>query len=217
MPTLTDCTPLLEVGFAVNAVAAAAQLYFRDTQREIARRLFADFKPADSTLSGAYAEHAFRQFVLEASPGLRMARAVYRWLIAAGLIALIISFVGLVRAAVEPDYPVAVTAVWAYGILCIILLPLLYWGYQRFLTWFEPAFTAKKTTQAERDGFWRSFELTLAAQETSQKLQELNSQVDEFILKMQWRQFRRWVDLLWERVRRLFRSTRHGKAGQRRI
>lgn len=205
MPTLANCSALLEVGFAVNAVAAAAQLYFRDTQREITRRLFADFKPADSTLAGAYAEFAFREFVLQASLGLRMARVGYRCLIAAGLIAMAISFAGLVHAAVEPDYPVTVVAVWAYGILCVIVLPLLYWIYQRFLIWFEPAFTAKKTTQAERDSFWRSFELALVARETSQQLQALNLRVDEFILKMQWRQFRRRIDRLWERVRRPFR------------
>jgi hypothetical protein len=161
MAALQDCAALLEVGFGVSVVGAAAELYFKSARREIARQLYAKLRPADSHIAGSQAEADFERFVFQSSPGLRMARIIYLTLIALAAIALLVSVLGLVHAAIHPEHPVPDEAVRAYAVVSIVALPMLNWSYRRFLGWLQPAFAGKEMTVVQQEQYWRSFELAL--------------------------------------------------------
>lgn len=201
MITLERCTSIFEVTFGVNAVAAAAALYFRATHREVARRLLAELRPSNSPLSGPYVEQQFEAFVLRASLGLQGARFTYRILMALGLAAATSAVVGLVVAATDPHHGVSARAVWFYAVGTIIVLPCLYWLYQQFLGWFERAFLARRTTEAERRLFWSSFEAILPIPELLAEQQRFMAELNARMLALKWRRLGRRLGDLLERLR----------------
>jgi hypothetical protein len=207
MAQLANCTSIFEVAFGVNAVATAAALYFKVTHREVARRMYAEFRPPDSPVEGPLAERRFEDFILQASPGLRGARRAYRVLMFVGLGAALTAFIGLMLSATSPQTVIPSAALWAFAIFTIIVLPVAYWLYQQFLAWFEHAFTARKTTAADKTAYWRTFEAVLPLPDLRREFDEAMFDVHITLLELRWQRFRdRLVDIrdsAWRRLARL--------------
>jgi hypothetical protein len=208
MIPIEKCSAIFEVAFGVNAVATAAVLYFKQTHREVARRLYVELRPPDSPLSGPLAEHRFEQFILDATLGLRAARWTYRVLVLFGLAAALTALFGLLASATWPQREIRARWLWIFAIVALLVLPTAYWAYRQFLGWFERAFTLRKVTPAERDFYWRAFEIIYPLPDLHQEMQEMRWRMETVLMANRWHRFRhRWVDT-WERVGEALRRVR---------
>jgi|GEM_PF-6131404 len=190
MVRLGDCTSIFEIAFGVNAVVAAVAPQFKLTHREVAKRLYAEFRPPDSPISGPLAEHRFEGFVLRLSRTLRVARRAYPVLMAIGLGTALLAVLGLLAAATCPDHRIPAKLLWSFALVAIVGLPLLYWLYKAFLGWFEQAFTIQRTTPTERKAFWLAFQMHHVMPEHRSEMEEALFIAHTSLIGIRWRLFR---------------------------
>jgi hypothetical protein len=204
MATLESCASIFQLAFGVNAVVTASQLYFRRTHREIAQTLYIELRPGDSTLSGAHIEHAFERYVFRAIPGLRAARFLYRLLMTVGLAATLLSLVALVASALQPWRPVPVDSVWIYAGATLVLLPMTYWLYERFLDWLQRAVTGREWKQSEKIAYWETFVTILPTERLSREADVALADAYALLFRLKLRSFGERLGDWLERLKRPF-------------
>ena len=203
MAELNQCAPILELGFALNAVTSALHYIYLDVHRTIAREIYNDLRKTNAALPDDITHRAmFERWLLVASPGLRVAFRLHRVLGAIGLAVLGLSFYGLIQSAIDPTRPIAERWVWTYGMVALVLLPGSYGLFRRYITWLERAMILRRADGPEEEtvtikSFQAFTDLEALRGRTGQSLFAAEIVLMEMTLSRLGRRLARLAEIVW--------------------
>ena len=136
MVHLSNANSLLELAFGLNAIGLALGERFVVARDDVVDAVRGRIQHVDkSFLISPEDEDVFSAFAADFSWGVRWASALRPLPQLLSLVAVLASVVGLSVSAVKPDRLVEDQLIFWFAFVTLILLPLAYTFYQRFLDW----------------------------------------------------------------------------------
>jgi len=174
MAEWSNATSLLELAFGVNAVAVALLPKLQVSNAEIARRLSERISQIEPTLSLSEEEQdSLPGFLMASSWGLRLLKWIGRILSLTGLAISGLAIYGLLEAAINPTGTVPDIWVLRFVGFTLVVMPVIYFGYERGLEWFVRAMVREINDESLR--------LTVTAHRVVRRAQKFMDTTDEVL------------------------------------
>jgi hypothetical protein len=199
MATFIDTASIFQLAFGVNAVLPAVHLAFRRTHESISRRFADELQKQHSEFKfDEWEMSEFRRFVFGSSRGLKFASRAKIVPILMFLIAIVLSFLGLIKAATAPQDTLNSELVWSFAIYSLIVCPSVGLMYELFLgrlehlivlRWFEPANVLD--TAKHFKIFLETRKIGVESEQLSREVQSRAAELEIARLKYTWNSYKR--------------------------
>jgi hypothetical protein len=192
---------IFQLAFGLNAVLPALFLTYRGLQASLARYLVEELRKIDPSLTlGEREMVVVRHYVRYGFPAIRLSRSLGLGVGGLFIVALILSFLGLLMSAIKSDEPLHDWSVILFSVFAVIMCPALGIIYDRWI-WFVEQQVVLRLDQRSVLVFLKPIKDSLTMDKVGGEMKKITDDMQQLLLEMEEQEIKREWRALKEKAR----------------